>query len=97
MANSGANSNGSQFFIVQNGSMPEEAVEFMKKNEFPEAVANEYVKLGGAPWLDKKHTVFGQIIEGMDVVDKIASVEVGKNDKPVEDVVIETIKIETVE
>lgn len=49
----------------------------------------------GTPWLDGKHAVFGQVYEGLDIVDKIASVETGPMDKPLKDVVIEKIEIET--
>ena len=40
-----------------------------------------------------KHTVFGQVIEGMEIVDKIAATETDENDKPINDVVIESIEI----
>lgn len=66
MANSGPNTNGSQFFIMVGES---------------------------AEWLDGRHTVFGQVVEGMDIVDKINLVEVGENDYPVEDVVLEDVII----
>ena len=51
------------------------------------------VTTGAAPWLDGKHTVFGQVTDGMDVVDAISQVETGAADRPREDVVIERIDL----
>ncbi len=97
MANSGPNSNGSQFFIVQNKEVEPEIISQMRElgeeKGYPEAVADAYEKLGGAYWLDFQHTVFGHVFEGMDVVDKIAAVETGEKDKPVEDVIMEKVEI----
>ncbi len=99
MANAGPNTNGSQFFIVQADTVPEGMTDQMKgltDRGFPEESIADYEALGGTPWLDFKHSVFGQVFEGMEVVDSIASVRCGAGDKPLHDVVIEGIDIENV-
>ncbi len=95
MANSGPNTNGSQFFIVQASSVPDGMIDQMKDipSAFPADTVEAYEKMGGTPWLDFRHTVFGQVVEGMDVVDAIANVKVGGADKPIDDVIIEIIEI----
>lgn len=97
MANSGANTNGSQFFIVQKTKVEDTLIKQMEdigaEGGFPEDVINAYKELGGTPWLDYKHTVFGHVFEGMDVVDEIAAVEVNTEGKPAEPVIIETIEV----
>lgn len=98
MANAGPGTNGSQFFIVQADEVSRDLVEQMEQlsdRGFPTETVENYKAVGGTPWLDYKHTVFGQVFEGMDVVDAIANVKTARGDKPVEDVVINTIEIET--
>ncbi|MFE4523779.1 peptidylprolyl isomerase [Cytobacillus firmus] len=92
MANAGPNTNGSQFFIVQNTTLDPSLKAEMEKAGYPEEIIKAYEK-GGTHWLDNKHTVFGQVVEGMDVVDSIAAVETAEQDKPAEDVVIEKIEV----
>lgn len=93
MANAGPNTNGSQFFIVQASEVPKNMTRQMKDADFPEEVVTAYKENGGTPWLDYRHTVFGQVVEGMDIVDAIADVKKGAQDRPVEDVVINKITI----
>ena len=100
MANAGPGTNGSQFFIVQAKAVPDDMLDQLRMADekyYPTDCIENYEKLGGTPWLDYHHTVFGQVYEGMDVVDSIATVKVDFfMNKPLEDVVIENIKIETV-
>lgn len=102
MANTGPDSNGSQFFIVQAKTVDENLIKQMEelnnaeetKGMFPKEVIETYKNIGGTPWLDYMHTVFGQVFEGLDIVDKIAIVETaGENNKPVKDVKVEKIEI----
>ena len=100
MANAGPGTNGSQFFIVQASDCPESMLSQMADLEdrgFPKETAEDYKALGGTPWLDFRHSVFGQVLEGMDVVDAIANVPVGTADKPVDEIKIESIDIVMVE
>ena len=96
MANAGPGTNGSQFFIVQCDEVDERLVSQMREltdGGFPTEVTDNYVKVGGTPHLDFRHTVFGQVFEGMDVVDAIAAVETDRRDKPLTPVTILSIDV----
>ena len=98
MANAGPGTNGSQFFTVQAKSVPANMLSQMRAmadRGFPSDTVDAYETLGGTPWLDFHHTVFGQVTSGMDVVDKIAEVAVDDHDKPIDDISIESIEIKT--
>lgn len=92
MANVGPNTNGSQFFIVQNQHLSPEMNVQMEVAGYPKKVIEAYAN-GGTPWLDFHHTVFGQVIAGMDVVDQIAACATDAQDKPQQDVTIQTVKV----
>ena len=96
MANAGPGTNGSQFFIVQAKEVSEDMISQLEQfadRGFPTECVEDYKALGGTPWLDYRHTVFGQVVDGMDTVDKIAEVETVPGDKPATDVSIIGIEI----
>lgn len=119
MANAGPDTNGSQFYIVQNNQSAQmkemlegedktqpyqvsgnvfvnkEGTPFTVGDVFPQEVIDAYGENGGYAYLDLGYTIFGQVYEGMDIVDAIAAVETDESDKPLEDVIIESIDVGT--
>ena len=84
-------------FIVQNKEVNYASLRAAGQAGTDKEILEKYDELGGTPHLDGHHTVFGQVYEGLDIVDKIAAVEVDGNSKPVEDVKIISIEIKTFE
>jgi len=84
-------SSGCQFYIVDGTVYDNDKMSMIAqrtgKTFTPEQI-QAYTTVGGAPWLDGDYTVFGEVIEGMDVVDKIASQQKDGSDRPVEDIKI---------
>jgi peptidyl-prolyl cis-trans isomerase B (cyclophilin B) len=52
----------------------------------PEQMRKDYMEIGGTPFLDNEYTVFGEVVEGLDVIDKIAAVETNPGDRPKTDI-----------
>jgi cyclophilin family peptidyl-prolyl cis-trans isomerase len=82
-------SSGSQFYIVQGKKMSSEQVDYIESQKgfryTPEA-RKAFIELGGTPFLDREYTVFGHIIKGLEVIDKIAAVQKDGRDRPTKDV-----------
>jgi peptidyl-prolyl cis-trans isomerase A (cyclophilin A) len=53
-----------------------------------------FITVAATPWLNGKHTIFGEVIEGADVVDAITRVKTGSQDRPVDDVTIESVTVD---
>jgi cyclophilin family peptidyl-prolyl cis-trans isomerase len=88
-------SSGSQFYIVHGQVFNDPTLDMMEQNTgttYSEEQRKAYSSVGGTPHLDGQYTVFGQVADGFDVIDKIAALKTGAMDKPVEDVKM-TIKI----
>jgi len=81
LGNNGPHTNGNQFYIVQCSKIRNEAA--LPLLSLPENVKAKYKEVGGIPELDGRYTVLGQVYEGMDVVEKIASQETNQDDAPV--------------
>jgi peptidyl-prolyl cis-trans isomerase B (cyclophilin B) len=88
-------SSGSQFYIVQGRKFTDQELNDLEKRTgkpYTQEQRNTYKTIGGTPHLDGTYTVFGEVVDGLDVVDKIASVQTGAGDRPLKDVKM-TMKI----
>lgn len=90
-------SSGSQFYIVHgNGPMKEDIlnqIEASKGFHYSPEIRKEYLEVGGTPFLDRDYTVFGRVIKGLDVIDKIAAVKTAPGDRPLKDVKMKMLVI----
>jgi len=89
-------SSGSQFYIVHGKKLTETEIRNIanqKGFDYPKSVIEEYLKFGGTPFLDQSYTVYGKVIAGLDVIDKIAQSKTDKRDRPAADVMIKRVNI----
>lgn len=85
-------SSGSQFYIVHGRQVTNDMLDQLEaKNGFrySKGQREEYLKIGGTPFLDRAYTVFGRVIKGMEVIDKIAAVATNPSNRPKENVVMQ--------
>lgn len=78
-----------QFYIVQGKPMSDQEIQMAEQRvgfKFSPAQVEAYKTVGGSPWLDRNYTVFGEVVEGIDVIDKIAAVQTAPGDRPMQDV-----------
>jgi cyclophilin family peptidyl-prolyl cis-trans isomerase len=97
-------SSGSQFYIVQGTRYTKQTLDYVEQQiraatknpafAFSEEMRATYEQLGGSPHLDMQYTVFGEVISGMEVIDKIAAVQTGPQDKPLQDILVDINVIE---
>lgn len=88
-------SSGSQFYIAQGKSYTENELNMLSSRmgkAFNKQQMEAYATVGGVPFLDYEYTVFGEVVEGLEVIDKIAAVEKDRRDRPVQDIKM-TIKV----
>ncbi len=89
-------SSGCQFYIVQGAVQTKEQLaqmEIQRKWKYSDNQKQLYSTIGGTPMLDKGYTVFGEVTEGLDVLDKIAAVEKNESDRPLENVYILKVSV----
>lgn len=90
------NSSGSQFYIVHGKEVSAQILEVLqaqKNIQYSEEQKQQYLNLGGYPFLDNEYTVFGQVIRGLDIIDQLADVETNGQDRPTNDLSMEMISI----
>jgi len=89
-------SSGSQFYIVVGRSWTADEMKMIEERtgiKYTDEQKEIYETLGGYPFLDREYTVFGEVIEGLDIVDAISLVDTNPADRPLQDVAIESMEI----
>lgn len=89
--NPGKRSSSTQFYIVWGRTFSERAIDFMESRmtvDLTPEMKEAYMTVGGTPHLDGSYTVFGEVVEGLDVVERIQNMETDDSDRPVKPVMI---------
>lgn len=94
MATNDNGDNLSQFYIVTGGPIDGAVAEKLTASGYSDSVVKVYKEWGGAPHLDFRYTVFGQVYEGFDVLEKICSVKVDSFNRPQKKVILNSVKVE---
>lgn len=88
-------SSGSQFYLVQGKVQSDQELDGYEKRgrfKYNEDQRNKYKTIGGTPALDNQYTVFGEVVEGLDIIDKIANVKTNEKDRPYEDIKMNIVR-----
>lgn len=89
-------SSGSQYYIVVGRKWTEDEMDMIEQQKgfkYTDEQRETYMTVGGYPFLDREYTVYGEVVEGLDVVDTISVVDTNPSDRPLEDVIIEHVEI----
>ena len=97
-ANSGGtDTDGSQFYIVTGGAVSMDTLKQYEEHgdgSYTKEQKELYTTIGGAPWLDGKYTVFGQVVDGLDVAITISEQETDSNNKPYTSIIMDSVTVE---
>ncbi len=88
-------SSGSQFYLVQGKVQTDQELDAYERRggfKYNQDQRNKYKTIGGTPALDNDYTVFGEVVEGLDIIDKIAGVKTNEADRPYDDIKMNIVK-----
>lgn len=88
-------SSGSQFYLVQGSPQSDQQLDMWEQRKgfkYNAAQREKYKSLGGRPDLDAEYTVFGEVVEGIEIIDKIAAVQVNSSDRPTKDIKMDIVR-----